>query len=160
MTNPPARHAAVELRAQPAPTSHAPSLPQRARSHSVGWAHRPPRFSLGLAATALLAPLVLGCDKPSAPSAPASASAVSSARAKPPSPAPPAKLTLSCRDEKRGARFLVGEVGQTRPSSAARLSADEAEAEDGEGDAVELPFAVEAGGAVPTEQGFALAALQ
>ena len=47
-----------------------------------------------------------------------------------------------------------------RPNSAARLSADEAEAEDGEGDAVELPFAVEAGGAVPTEQGFALAALQ
>jgi len=54
----------------------------------------------------------------------------------------------------------VGEVGKARPSSAARLSADEPEAEEGEGDAVELPFAVEAGGAVATERGFALAALQ
>src|SRR5262245_60795724 len=132
MTNP-AHHAARDPQALSALTSSARTSLPRARTHSVGWAHRLP-------VVALLAPLVLGCDKPSAPSAAASASAASSARAASsahaaePSAAPPAKLTLSCREEKRGARFLVGEVGNARPSSAERLSAGEAEAEEGEGD--------------------------
>lgn len=115
----------------------------------VGWAHRKRRLS----AIVLLGPLGFGCDKPAAhETAPAAPS--SSARAAPAKSPPPQKLELSCREEKQGARFLVGEVGKARPRSQSR-------GDDGdEEDVIDLPFAVEAGGAVPTSDGFALAALK
>jgi hypothetical protein len=57
----------------------------------------------------------------------------------------------------------VGEVGKAGklPRDFGKTSREpDPEAPDDEGDAVDLPFAVEAGGAVPTDDGFALAALR
>ncbi len=115
----------------------------------VGWAHRHRRLS----AVVLLGPLGFGCDKPSAhESAPVAPS--SSARAPLAKSAAPQKLELSCREEKQGARFLVGEVGKARPKAQPRGDDEDDE------DVIDLPFSVEAGGAVPTSDGFALAALE
>lgn len=120
----------------------------------VGWAHGPSAIS---ACFALIGLLSLGCEQQPAPGAPPPA-ASSAAKPAPvqsaalPKPAP--KPVLSCRDEKQGARFLVGEVGKALPGSQPRGDDED------EGDAIDLPFAVEVGGAVPTSDGFALAALE
>jgi len=129
-----------------------------ARSGLVGWAHgqRGVGSAFGVTRALVLGALAAACDKP--PSSDAERPVTSSsAQATKPKSAPPAKLELTCREEKQGARFLVGEVGKTRPTSARPPDPD---SEDAEGDAIDLPFAVEAGGAVPTGDGFALAALK
>ena len=127
----------------------------------VGWAHR--QSQLGVVVV-LAGSAGFGCDKPSASDAASSATALpapsSSVPAAKPKAVAPEKLELSCREEKHGARFLVGEVGKVRPKLPERLAGPQTVAEDDDGDAIDLPFAVEAGGAVATSDGFALAALE
>lgn len=119
------------------------------QTHLVGWAHR----QRLLGALVLMGPLVFSCDERGAQDAtpPAPSSSVRPAPAK---SAAPQKLELSCREAKQGARFLVGEVGKPRANAPLRGDDEDDEA------VVDLPFSVEAGGAVASSTGFALAALE
>src|SRR5690606_29293024 len=95
------------------------------------------------AAGVVLALGVTACSKSEKPGEPA---VVKSA---PERTSPPPEQHITCKEPTARAHFLLGEVGKPRSHGGEQ---------DVEG--IDLPFAVEAGSAVPTRTGFAVAALE
>ncbi len=115
------------------------------RGLQVGWAHGVDRAKRPAGSLLVVLPLLVtsACDKSRHEERAAAPSASRGPTKKPPLRA----KELKCSEVEPGARYLFGEVGRNPASG-------------DDGEAIDLPFAVEVGTAVPTQSGFAVAALK